>query len=69
MCPLSALASKLAMTPLLPREGSCSRSRAAAPDTWGQAIEVPLKDREPVSELEAAEVMALPGAKMSLQVP
>merc|ERR1719343_123289 len=62
MCPLNALASMLAMTPFLSREGSCSNSRAAAPDTWGQAIDVPLKDREPVSELEAADMMALPGA-------
>merc|ERR1719384_2444948 len=47
---------------------SCSMM-AAAPDTWGQAIEVPLNDTEPVSEACEADTTSLPGAQMSVQLP
>jgi len=33
------------------RPGLLSRSNAEAPDTWGQAMEVPLRVEDPVSEL------------------
>jgi len=49
--------------------GFCSKMRAAPPDTWGQAIDVPDNEMEPVSEPTAAEMMLVPGAMISLQVP
>lgn len=49
--------------------GLFSSNNAAPPDTWGHAIEVPLKDLDPVSEEDDAETMSEPGAMMLLQLP
>jgi hypothetical protein len=50
-------------------EGFFSKKRAAAPQTWGEAIEVPLMVLVAVGEVIQAEVIKLPGAKTSVQVP
>merc|ERR1719464_1211469 len=49
--------------------GSASRTRAAAPETCGQAIDVPLKLRLPVSEVCDALTTLLPGAQIFVQDP
>merc|ERR1719384_1686595 len=49
--------------------GSASRTRAAAPETWGQAIDVPLKLRLPVSKVCDALTTLLPGAQIFVQDP
>lgn len=51
------------------RRGLPCKSNAAPPETWGHAMEVPLNATEPVSESAEADMMALPGAMMLLQVP
>ena len=43
--------------------------RAAKPATWGEAMDVPLMMAAAVSELIPAEVMLLPGANTSRQLP
>ena len=45
------------------------RSRAAAPATWGDAIDVPLMVLVAVVEVLQADVIDDPGAKMSRHVP
>jgi len=45
------------------------RRTAATPDTCGQAIDVPLICAVPEFELWLADVMYLPGAKRSTQLP
>ena len=45
------------------------RNKAAAPATCGEAIEVPLIVFVPVLLVYQAEVIELPGAKISRQVP
>jgi hypothetical protein len=49
--------------------GSASSTSAAAPETWGHAMEVPLKERLPVSEEWLADTTLLPGAQMLVQLP
>ena len=49
--------------------GFVSRNRAATPATCGVAIDVPEMVLVAVSLVRQAEVMLLPGAKMSTQVP
>ena len=49
--------------------GFAARTSAAAPATCGGAIDVPLMVLVAVSFVFQAEVMAEPGAKMSVQVP
>ena len=49
--------------------GVAPRTSAAAPATCGVAIDVPLIVLVAVSLVFQAEVIALPGAKMSVQVP
>ena len=51
------------------KAGSDSRMSAAAPATWGAAIDVPLRVRSAVSPDQVDDVMPTPGAKMSRQVP
>lgn len=51
------------------RFGSCCRMSAAAPATWGHAIDVPLMVALPVSDDDAADVIEDPGAKMSRHDP
>lgn len=46
-----------------------SRVRASTPATWGAAMEVPLMVASSLGEESQAEVMALPGANKSKQVP
>ena len=46
-----------------------AKRRAAAPATWGEAIEVPLMVLIAVVEVCHAAVIEDPGAKMSTQVP
>lgn len=48
---------------------SCPRRSAAAPDTCGHAIEVPLKNALSLSDPIPAEGMRPPGAKTSTQLP
>jgi hypothetical protein len=50
-------------------DGSSPSKRAAAPATWGHAIDVP--DRTVVCEFELcpADLMLTPGAKISTQLP
>ena len=45
------------------------RRRAAAPATWGEAIEVPLIVFVAVDDVYQADLMLEPGAKMSRQFP
>jgi hypothetical protein len=47
---------------------ACSVS-AAAPVTWGEAMEVPLRTFEEVVSRLEAEVMPLPGANSCTQAP
>merc|ERR1719493_369903 len=49
--------------------GSASRTSAAAPETCGQDIEVPLKVALAVSDLCPADKTLLPGAQMFVQEP
>ena len=49
--------------------GVFSRTRAAAPATCGDAIEVPSMVLVAVVLVDQAEVMALPGAKIETQDP
>jgi hypothetical protein len=51
------------------RLGLWLNMRAATPATWGEAIEVPFRLASAVGEVCQAEVIALPGAKRSRQVP
>merc|ERR1719297_288022 len=51
------------------KSGLASSTSAAPPETWGQAIEVPLKDVLPVSDRCDADTTLLPGAQMSVQLP
>lgn len=44
-------------------------NKAEAPETWGQAIDVPLKEEDFESEETDAEMIELPGAHMSTQGP
>lgn len=69
MKPVRAVLCRLANTWGVFQVGFCSSSNAAPPDTCGQAMEVPLKDTEALSELAEAEMMLLPGAIMLLQRP
>merc|ERR1719433_177977 len=65
-----ALARKTLRTPSpATNVGSSSSSNAAAPATWGAAMEVPLLVEDPVSELLDADTMEEPGAKIALHVP
>ena len=48
---------------------SASSKSAAAPATWGEAIEVPDLPRSAVDEVNQAEVIDEPGAKISKQLP
>jgi len=43
--------------------------KATAPDTWGQAIDVPLMVADPESEVWDADFTLLPGAQISVQLP
>jgi len=51
------------------RVGFCARSSAAAPATWGHAMDVPLIVALAVSDEIPADVIVEPGAKMSRQDP
>ena len=46
-----------------------SNRSATAPATWGLAIEVPLKMRVELEFVEKAEVISVPGARISTQLP
>lgn len=50
-------------------EGLLPIRSAAAPATWGQAMDVPDKLVDPVSEVWLADLIERPGAKMSRHVP
>src|SRR5262245_24355696 len=50
-------------------EGRCCRTSAAAPATWGAAIDVPLNTTDPVFEAWLADRIWTPGAKRSLHRP
>jgi hypothetical protein len=50
-------------------EGCMARSIAAAPATWGEAIEVPLRTLVAVFEVAQSEVIWTPGAYRSTQGP
>jgi hypothetical protein len=50
-------------------EGFAWRRRAATPATWGEAIDVPLIVRVAESLVLHVEVIDVPGAKTSTQVP
>merc|ERR1712194_802814 len=69
MAPFSARATKSARTSAGLFVGLSPNTRAAPPETWGQAIDVPEKVADPVSSRTPAEVMALPGAQISVQLP
>jgi hypothetical protein len=45
------------------------RRRAAAPATWGEAMDVPLMVFVAVDDVYQADLMLEPGAKMSRQLP
>ena len=45
------------------------RTSAASPATWGEAIEVPLSVAVAVLEVCQVDLMALPGANKSRQLP
>ena len=64
-----ALALKNAATAVGDAVGFAASARAATPATWGDAIEVPLMVLVAVELLFQAEVMLLPGAKISTQDP
>lgn len=66
---ISALSSNTCKTAELFLLGSASRTRAAAPETCGQAIEVPLKVLVLVSDEIPADKMLLPGAQMLVHAP
>lgn len=51
------------------RFGSCCRISAAAPATWGHAIDVPLIVLLALSDDTPADVIEDPGAKISRQDP
>jgi len=51
------------------RDGSPESKSAAAPATWGEAIEVPDQEAVEVVEVMVEERIPEPGAKMSRQVP
>jgi len=48
---------------------SDSKMSAAAPATCGAAMDVPLSDREAMSDLMPADRISTPGAKMSMHEP
>ena len=49
--------------------GLACQAKAATPATWGDAMDVPLMMLVAVVLVYQAEVMLLPGAKRSKQVP
>jgi len=63
---LSSNSDKTALDDLL---GLACSTRAAPPETWGHAIEVPLSVAVPVSDLCDADLTSLPGAQMSVHLP
>jgi len=50
-------------------EGLLPKTRATAPATCGQAMDVPDSDVDPVLEVWLADSIYLPGAKISRQLP
>jgi len=69
MKPLFPVLVILAMMPSRLRPGLFASKIAAPPETCGHAMDVPLKDVEPVFELADAERMRLPGAMMLTHLP
>lgn len=65
----TASCSKAARTSALVALGFTSSTRAAPPETWGAAMEVPLLVVWAVSELRLAERMSVPGAQMFVHSP
>jgi len=64
-----AVLSNSEMTALALLLGLACNTRAAPPDTWGHAMEVPLKVRVPLSDVCDADLTSLPGAQMSVHLP
>mmetsp|Transcript_63266 Transcript_63266/g.164249 ORF Transcript_63266/g.164249 Transcript_63266/m.164249 type:complete len:84 (-) Transcript_63266:1113-1364(-) len=62
MTPFSAVLFRPADTWAGVQEGLLPSSNAAPPETWGHAMEVPLKILEEDGEVIHADTMALPGA-------
>jgi len=67
--PVTASSSKACRTEEGFMFGSASKMRAAPPDTWGQAMDVPLKVALAVSDLCPADRTLLPGAQIFVQEP
>jgi len=66
---LIALPSNSDKTALALLPGLACNTKAAPPETWGHAIEVPLNVAVPVSDLCDADLTSLPGAQMSVHLP
>jgi len=66
---MAASLSKDSKTLALEKDGSASKTKAAPPETCGQAIEVPLKVAVAVSDRWPADLTSLPGAQMFVHVP
>jgi len=49
--------------------GLACNTRAAPPETWGHAIDVPLNVRVPESDVCDSDLTSLPGAQMSVHLP
>lgn len=64
-----AALTKVSRTSVGEAEGATPSSNAAAPATWGHAMEVPEMVLDAVSDHFQAEVMSLPGANISKQDP
>jgi len=69
MAPRIALLSNSDKTALALLLGLACNTRAAPPETWGHAIEVPDNVAVPVSELCEHDLTLLPGAQMSVHLP
>jgi len=63
---LSSNSAKTALDFLL---GLACNTKAAPPETWGHAIEVPLNVALPLSDLCDADLTLDPGAQMLVQLP
>merc|ERR550525_291170 len=66
---ITALFSNSCKTAELFMLGFASKTSAAPPETWGHAIEVPLKVAVQESQVCPAESTLLPGAQMSVHAP
>ena len=67
--PAVALLVRKATTAAGDAAGLAAKASAATPATWGAAMEVPLKVLIAVALVFQADVMLVPGAKISRQVP